>query len=157
MISVVRTIDNAILAGAAVGVPLSAISLVYGLSVFPSPMSGGWVIFSEVLLTGLVPIVLLFSSRYRSLMGHSRPGYAGLPPQMRWVAFTLIALGATLFVVSVVLELFEFIPRTADPSGDDLPPTIAGAAGLAAYTAIYAQLYSARMLANTSLERTRER
>ena len=157
MTNVTRKIDDVIFAGAAIGALLSSVSLIYGLSIFPRPISGAWAIFSEVMLMGLVPVGLLFASRYRSLVGHSRPGYAGLPKQMRWVAIAVIASSAVLFLVPVILELFEFLPQSADPSSDDLPPTIAGAAGLAAYTAIYAQLYSARMLANNSLERTRER
>jgi hypothetical protein len=52
--------------------------------------------------------------------------------------------------------MYEYIPQADYASGNEMSSTAIGGFGLLAYAALFAQLYSARMRANKSLERTRE-
>ena len=119
-------------------------------------------IAGQVLLMLLLPLGFVFVFRLQMLTRNSTTGeinvfrYAGCPRWMRLAAYGSMTVGALLFIVPGLLEMYDYIPKADYSSGNEMSSTAVGGFGLLAYAAVFAQLYSARMRANKSLERTRE-
>jgi hypothetical protein len=125
-------------------------------------MSGTSMIAGQALLMLLLPLGFVFVFRLQKLTSNSTTGefnefrYAGCPRWMRLGAFASMTVGALLFIVPGLLEMYDYIPQADYSSGDEVSSTLIGGFGLLAYATLFAQLYLARMRADKSLQRTHE-
>ena len=135
----------------------------YGVSILPTAMAGIPMIAGQAVLMFLLPLGFIFVVRLRQLTHDLTTSeidafrYSGCPRWMRLSAYASMTVGALLFIVPGLLEMYDYIPKADYSSGNEMSSTAIGGFGLLAYAALFAQMYSARMRANKSLERTRER
>lgn len=146
-------LDFAIYVGSVVGLALSTILALYGISIFPTPVTGIFAILSKWDLLALFPVGFVFVFRYNSLTRDLTPRevernrYLGCPSWMSQVAYWSMGIGAVLFFIPIVFETLGYIPKgNYSAFGTESPSTLVGGFGLIAYSSIFAQLYSLKAL-----------
>jgi hypothetical protein len=132
-----------------VGLGASLALSVWGLLIIPNPLPDLPSILGKLIIVAILPIGILFVIRYQQLTRNVKPRlvgkmlYQGCPGWMKSMCYFCMLVGVIFFFLPMVLELVGAIPRN---NGEFLPGTFPGGAGLLAYSALPAQLYSLKTL-----------
>jgi hypothetical protein len=154
-----RIVDLYIYVACLIGLVASVWLIVLGLAVMPGPLNGYGVALAKGTLLSVFGVGVPFVLRWQQLTVDTtlrkvgKAQYRGCPRWMRLTCYGLMAAGAVLFFLPLVLESTAVTPPS---DGSAIPSTLAGGFGLMAYSSIFAQLYSLKALSGSMSKRSRD-
>jgi hypothetical protein len=131
--------DALILLASMAGIGISLVLAAWGICVAPSPLQGIFEGIGAVALVGTLPVGAAFVFRQQALGAEGPPDYSGCPRWMRVSCNALMISGVVLFFLPAAMQFCGIGPAF---DGSQLPSTLPGGFGLAAYTGIFGQTYS---------------
>ena len=148
----IPAVDALILLVSGAGIVASAAMAAWGIAIAPnalqSPASG----FGLATLVGVLLVGALFVLRQQARGILGPPDFSGCPAWLRLSCHALIIAGVVLFFLPAVLQFCGIGPGF---NGSQLPSTLPGGFGLAGYTVIFGQAFSAAVRREPSENRAR--